>query len=53
MTADDTELDPILPHPVYAKQSLLCVLNPGARSGEQLRDLLAHARARVAERAAS
>lgn len=43
---DYTVLDRVLPHPVYAAQGWICVLNPG----EQARSLLADAHARAAAR---
>jgi uncharacterized protein DUF6194 len=41
--------DVVLPHPTYAAQGWLCVVDPGPRSSEALRTLLAsaHARARA------
>ena len=43
------ELDRVIPHPVYAAQSWVSVLNPGEASAEQARELLreAHRRATV------
>jgi hypothetical protein len=45
---DYAELDRLLPHPVYATQGWVCIVNPGERTGDQVRDLLsaAHERAR-------
>ncbi|HEU0301510.1 MAG TPA: DUF6194 family protein [Longimicrobium sp.] len=41
---DFTELDRILPHPVYAPQSWVCILNPSAGTFEaEVRPLLADA----------
>jgi hypothetical protein len=40
-------LDRLLPHPIYASQSWVCVLNPGAAAGAQARTLLSHAHARA------
>jgi len=37
---DFTALDTIMPHPDYAAQSWLCVLNPGDTTFQQLRPLL-------------
>ncbi|WP_329237939.1 DUF6194 family protein [Actinoallomurus sp. NBC_01490] len=44
---DYTALDTLLPHPVYAAQSWVAILNPGERTAEPARKLLtgAHARA--------
>jgi Family of unknown function (DUF6194) len=40
---DFTALDTIMPHPDYAAQSWLCVLNPGDTTFQQLRPLLSEA----------
>lgn len=40
---DYTVLDQVIPHPVYAKQSWLSVLNPGPNTDEPTRDLLRNA----------
>jgi hypothetical protein len=40
---DYTALDVILPHPVYAPQSWVCVLNPGPATIEEVKRLLAEA----------
>ena len=46
---DFTELDRLLPHPVYAKQRWVAILNPGARSFEEIvKPLLAETHDRVA-----
>jgi hypothetical protein len=51
---DYTVLDQLLPHPVYAGQSFVCVLNPSAETFEQvIRPLLAEAYARAARRQSS
>lgn len=47
---DFTELDRLLPHPAYAAQGWVSVLNPGPRTGERTRGLLALARERAAAR---
>jgi len=44
---DYAALDRLLPHPIYAPQSWVCVLNPGAATGAQARALLCHAHARA------
>lgn len=51
-TYDYAALDRLLPHPVYAAQSWVCVLNPSARTFEALKLLLADAYRRVATRQA-
>lgn len=43
-------LDRLLPHPVYAAQSWVCVLNPGEATAARVRDLLTGAHARAAAR---
>ena len=40
---DFTALDTIMPHPEYASQSFICVLNPSAETFEKVRLLLADA----------
>ncbi len=40
---DFTALDTIMPHPVYAAQSFLCVLNPSDATFQKLRPLLTEA----------
>ncbi|MFE1166518.1 DUF6194 family protein [Nocardiopsis sp. NPDC058789] len=47
---DFTELDRLLPHPVHATQGWVSVLNPGPRTAERTRELLALARERAAAR---
>jgi hypothetical protein len=47
---DYAEFDRLLPHPVYATQGWVCIVNPGERSDALVRDLLAHAHARAAKR---
>lgn len=47
---DYAALDRVLPHPVYAAQSWVCILNPGAASDAQARELLAHAHRRASRR---
>ena len=47
---DFTELDRILPHPVYAPQSWVAVLNPGRRTWNRVQELLAEAYERAVER---
>jgi hypothetical protein len=47
---DFTALDRLLPHPVYAPQHWVCVLNLGAATFEAVRPLLAEAYARAARR---
>jgi hypothetical protein len=40
---DFTVLDTIMPHPEYASQSFICVLNPSAETFEKVRQFLAEA----------
>jgi len=40
---DLTALDVIMPHPDYAAQNFVCVLNPGEMTLEKVRELLAEA----------
>jgi hypothetical protein len=47
---DYSALDRVIPHPVYARQAWVSVLNPGEASTEQLRSMLAEAHARAASR---
>jgi hypothetical protein len=47
---DYTELDRLHPHPAYAAQGWVAVLNPGRRTGAPARDLLVHAHDRAARR---
>lgn len=49
---DFTALDQLLPHPVYAPQSWVCVLNPGAATFQTVRSLLAEAYERAARKQA-
>ena len=50
---DFAALDRLMPHPVYASQSWVCVLNPGPETFEAVKPLLAEAYSRVATRHAS
>jgi len=50
---DFAAVDRLMPHPVYAPQSFVCVLNPSAETFEAVKPLLADAYARVATRHAS
>jgi hypothetical protein len=47
---DYAALDRLMPHPVYATQSWVCVLNPSAETFEAVKPLLADAYSRVAAR---
>ncbi|GAB7045807.1 DUF6194 family protein [Catenuloplanes indicus] len=38
--ADPSEPDTVVPHPVYGTMSWLSIVNPGARTGETVRELL-------------
>jgi hypothetical protein len=49
---DFAALDQLLPHPVYATQSWVCVLNPSAETFKNVQPLLAEAYERVANRRA-
>jgi hypothetical protein len=40
---DFTALDQLMPHPIYAPQSWVCILNPSASTFETLKPLLAEA----------
>jgi hypothetical protein len=50
---DFAALDRIMPHPVYAPQLWVCVLNPSAETFETVKPLLAEAYAIVTKRYAS
>ena len=45
--SDYAELDRLLPHPAYASQGSVAILNPGPRTGEVTRELLAEAHNRA------
>ena len=47
---DFTALDTLMPHPEYAAQSFICVLNPGDATAQQVRSLLAEAYRLAAQR---
>jgi len=47
---DFAALDRLMPHPVYAPQSFVCVLNPSPDTFAAVRPLLADAYGRVAAR---
>ena len=47
---DFAALDQLMPHPAYAPQSFVCVLNPGAESFEVVKPLLAEAYSMAAAR---
>jgi hypothetical protein len=47
---DFSALDQIMPHPEYAAQHFVCVLNPGAATLEKVRALLAEAYALAVRR---
>ncbi len=49
-SVDFAALDRLMPHPVYAPQSWVCVLNPSAETFEAVKPLLADAYAGVATR---
>jgi hypothetical protein len=50
---DFAAIDRLMPHPVYAEQSYVCVLNPSPETFETLKPLLAEAYNRAAARDAS
>jgi len=50
---DFAALDRLMPHPAYARQSWVCVLNPSPETFEAVKPLLAEAYSRVAARHAS
>ena len=50
---DFTALDLIMPHPDYAAQSWICVLNPSEATFHKLRPLLSEAYERAVRRASS
>jgi hypothetical protein len=47
---DYTALDRLLPHPAYAAQGWVAILNPGDQTSAQAQDLLSHAHGRAARR---
>lgn len=47
---DYTALDRVLPHPIYARQAWVSILNPGERTSGQARSLIIEAHARAATR---
>jgi hypothetical protein len=47
---DYAALDVVLPHPVYATQGWVSIVNPGERTDALARELLTHAYARAAKR---
>jgi hypothetical protein len=47
---DYTLIDRVLPHPVYATQSWVCVLNPGEATAAQARSMLTDAHTRALQR---
>jgi hypothetical protein len=47
---DFAALDTVLPHPIYGAQSWVSVLNPGPRTEELTRELLAEAHRRAVAR---
>lgn len=48
---DPTTLDRVMPHPVYAAQGWVSVLNPGEATGDQALELLRESYDRAVERA--
>ncbi|MGA8113106.1 MAG: DUF6194 family protein [Actinocatenispora sp.] len=49
-TVDHTAADRVLPHPVYAAQAWVSVVDPGAATDRQVRSLLDEAHARAVDR---
>ena len=47
---DYTAIDRVLPHPVYARQAWVSILNPGRRTSDQARTLITEARDRAVAR---
>ena len=47
---DYSTIDTLIPHPVYATQAWVSILNPGEQSGDQARSLLTEAHARASAR---
>ncbi|MDT4878061.1 hypothetical protein FQZ97_1136310 [compost metagenome] len=47
---DDTALDRLMPHPVYARMYWVSVINPSAATFETVKPLLAEARKLLASR---
>lgn len=47
---DYTGMDRLLPHPVYASQAWVCILNPGEATAAQARSLLTDAHRRAVQR---
>jgi hypothetical protein len=47
---DYSALDRVLPHPLYAAQAWVSILNPGDATGAQARALLSEAHARAVDR---
>ena len=47
---DYTAIDTVIPHPVYATQGWVSILNPGEQTDAQVRTLLAGARTRAIRR---
>jgi hypothetical protein len=45
-------LDTFLPHPDYAKQNFICILNPAGDNAEKTKDLIREAHANAARRLA-
>jgi hypothetical protein len=48
--ADPAALDRVIPHPIYAAQSWVSILNPGERTDDQARALLREAHERAVQR---
>lgn len=48
---DYTVIDTVIPHPAYARQAWVSILDPGQRTSDQARALISEARDRAAARA--
>jgi hypothetical protein len=47
---DDTAIDTLIPHPIYAAQAWAAILNPGEKTATQARALITDAHARAVQR---
>jgi hypothetical protein len=47
---DYTAIDTVFPHPVYAKQGWVSILNPGERTADQARALISESHGRAVAR---
>ena len=49
-TRDFSELDVVMPHPVYGRNHWICILNPSRETFDSLKPLIAEAHSRAAHR---